>query len=102
MADEMIVNELKTTSTVDHDGSTSAWRARLQAMMGELDARARELVEQGNHRRLVVKQGDRTYVDLPLTAVAALGAVGVVVSPQGMVAAVLAAALARVNAHIEG
>ena len=50
MADEMIVNELKTTSTVDHDGSTSAWRARLQAMMGELDVRARELVEQGNHR----------------------------------------------------
>ena len=41
MADEMIVNELKTTSTVEHDGSASAWRARLQAMMGELDVRAR-------------------------------------------------------------
>jgi len=44
----------------------------------DLIAKVRELIREGNIRRIVVKQDDKTVFELPLT----LAAFGVVVAPQ--------------------
>ena len=54
--------------------------------MDQLDARARELVTEGNRSRFVIQRGDKEIASLPLMAAAALGAVGLVVAPVGFVA----------------
>ncbi len=98
MSDEIPIRQ----STVPPDfASESDWQARLRAQLGELDARARDLVNQGNQSRLQIQHNGRQIVDLPLTVVAALGAVAVLVSPLGVVAALAGAALVRVSARVE-
>ena len=101
MADETTVSAPAQADPTDPHQSQTDWRATLRAQVDKLDARARELVTEGNRSRLVVQRGDRQIASLPLTAVAALGAVGLVVAPLGVVAALAGAALARVNARIE-
>ena len=101
MADNTRVEDTQQTDPPEDHQAQSEWRATLRAQVDQLDARARELVKEGNRSRLVVQRGDRQIASLPLTAVAALGAVGLVVAPLGVVAALAGAALARVSARIE-
>jgi len=101
MADGAIPRELRRTAPIVSRESRIDLSARLRACVGSIDARARALIGQANRSRLVVQHGERKIVDLPLTAVAALGLVGVVVSPLAMVAAVAFSALERVNARVE-
>ena len=56
---------------------TRTWWETRKVQGGELVDRVRQLVHEGNVRRIVIKQGDRGIAEFPLTA----GVVGVVFAP---------------------
>jgi hypothetical protein len=62
---------------------------------GELLEKVRQLLREGNVRRVVIKQGDRSVAEFPLT----IGVVGAVAAP--MLAAVGALAALLTNCSIE-
>lgn len=66
------------------------WQEELQTTGEQLVARVKELVAEGNVRRLIVKHDGHTILELPLT----LGVVGALLAPQlaalGAVAALIA------------
>lgn len=64
---------------------------------GELLDKMKELLHEGNIRRIVIKQGDRTVVEFPLT----VGAVGVLVAPWLAAAGALAALLTDCTIEVE-
>lgn len=57
--------------------STRTWWETTKVQGGELVDKVRQLVHEGNVRRIVIKQGDRGIAEFPLTA----GVVGVVFAP---------------------
>lgn len=77
------------------------WRARLSTTARDLEARTRELVREGNERRLVVQHDGRDIVNLPLTLAAVIGGITVLAAPLVAVVGAVAALLARVSARVE-
>jgi hypothetical protein len=71
------------------------WTETIQLEGGQLLDKVREVIHQGNVRRITIKQDDRVIVALPLT----LGVVTAVVAP--MLAAVGAIAALATNCSIE-
>jgi hypothetical protein len=57
--------------------SERAWWETLKAEGSQLLAKLEALIEEGNVRRIVIKQQDRTIAEFPLMA----GVVGAVVAP---------------------
>jgi len=57
--------------------ATRTWWETTRVQGGELVDRVRQLVREGNVRRIVIKQGERSIAEFPLTA----GVVGVVFAP---------------------
>jgi hypothetical protein len=57
--------------------SKRTWWETTKVQGGELVDKVRQLVREGNVRRIVIKQGDRGIAEFPLTA----GVVGVVFAP---------------------
>ena len=57
--------------------STRTWWEITKVQGGELVDKVRQLVHEGNVRRIVIKQGERSIAEFPLTA----GVVGVVFAP---------------------
>ncbi len=57
--------------------STRTWWETTKVQGGELVDKVRQLVHEGNVRRIVIKQGERSIAEFPLTA----GVVGVVFAP---------------------
>lgn len=53
------------------------WWETLKAESSQLIAKLEELIEEGNVRRIVIKQGDRTIAEFPLM----VGVVGAVIAP---------------------
>ncbi len=82
-------------------GAARTWNVRtehLRVTSGELLSKLRELVHEGNVRRLVVRGHDeRVLLDIPVTA----GAIGVVLAPFAAVFGVLAAMATRCSIEIE-
>src|SRR5687768_18591908 len=76
---------------------TRTWQEELAATGEELVARAKQLVEEGNVRRLIVKHDGRTMVEIPLT----IGVVGVLVAPQLAALGALAALLTECTITVE-
>jgi Domain of unknown function (DUF4342) len=68
---------------------TTCWET-INAQGNELFAKLKELVHEGNVRRVVIKQGGRTVAEFPLTA----GVVGAVFAPA---LAAIGAIIAMVN-----
>ena len=70
--------------------SENTWWETIKVKGGQLLDKVRDLIEEGNVRRIVIKQEERTIAEFPLT----VGVVGAVLAP--MLAAVGAiAALVR-------
>jgi len=63
----------------------------------ELLDRVKQILHEGNVRRIVVKQGGRTVVEFPLT----LGVVGTVVAPVLAAVGALAAVLTECTIEVE-
>jgi hypothetical protein len=63
----------------------------------ELLARVREILHEGNVRRVVIKQGNRTVVEFPLT----VGVVGALAAPMLVALGALAAVLTECTIEVE-
>jgi hypothetical protein len=64
---------------------------------GQLIDHIKRLVHEGNVRRIVIKQGERTVVEFPLT----IGVVGVMLAPVLAAAGALAALLTDCTIEVE-
>jgi hypothetical protein len=64
---------------------------------GQLIDQIKRLLHEGNVRRIVIKQGERTVVEFPLT----IGVVGVVLAPVLAAAGALAALLTDCTIEVE-
>jgi len=73
----------------------TTWWETIKAEGGQLLDRVKELIEAGNVRRVVVKQGDRTIAEFPMT----VGVVGAVIAP--VLAAIGAIAALATDCKIE-
>ena len=73
----------------------NTWWETIKAEGGQLLDKVKELIEAGNVRRVVVKQGDRTIAEFPLT----VGVVGAVIAP--VLAAIGAIAALATDCKIE-
>jgi hypothetical protein len=71
------------------------WWETIKVEGSQLLDRVKELIEEGNVRRIVIKQDDRTIAEFPLT----IGVVGAVFAP--VLAAVGAIAALATNCKIE-
>lgn len=71
------------------------WRESIKVEGGELLEKVKSLVREGNVRRIVIRQGDRSVAEFPLT----VGVVGTVAAP--ILAAVGALAALLTNCTIE-
>lgn len=67
----------------------------------QLVDRVRELVEEGNVRRIIVKSKDRTLLEVPMTVAAGAGAAVILLSPVLAALGALAALLTDVTLVVE-
>jgi hypothetical protein len=81
--------------------TTRQWRNKLDDAAREIEFRGREVINEGNARRLIVQQNGRDVVNMPLTVAGFIAAVAVLFAPPLAVLGVIAALLARVRARIE-
>jgi Domain of unknown function (DUF4342) len=76
--------------------SNTSWES-FKVEGGQLLDKMKELIHEGNVRRIIIKQGDRTVVEFPLT----IGAVGVLVAPWLAAVGALAALLTDCTIEVE-
>lgn len=77
--------------------SEPTWKENFAIESGQLLDKVRKLIEEGNVRRIVIKQQERTLIELPLT----VGVVGVVVAPVLAAVGALAALLSDCTIEVE-
>jgi hypothetical protein len=77
--------------------SSKTWWETTKVQGGELIEKFKELVREGNVRRIVIRQGDRTIAEFPLTA----GVVGAVFAPVLAAVGALAALLTECSILVQ-
>ncbi len=94
-----VVEALILLEKKEHDDEQEGrrWTERVQVQGNELVGKVKELVREGNVRRLVVKHENKTVLEVPLT----LGALGAIVAPQLAALGALAALLTKCTIEIE-
>jgi uncharacterized membrane protein YgcG len=88
---------MTTTDSSSSEHSRKSWQEELSATGDELMDRVKSLVNEGNVRRIIIKQDDRTLVELPLT----IGVVGVLLAPQLAAIGAIAALVTRCTIAVE-
>lgn len=73
------------------------WWEKVEGTTDELLDKLKKLIDEGNVRRVVVKQGGRTVAEFPLTA----GVIGVVLAPVVAAIGALTALLAECTIEVE-
>jgi len=77
------------------------WTEEIEIAAGELVDRVKELVQQGNVRRLIIRNSDdKLLLEIPLTAGVAVGGVVTLFAPLLAALGAMAALLARVKVQI--
>ena len=77
------------------------WTEQIEIAGSELVERTKELIEEGNVRRLIIRtQDDKLLLEVPLTAGVAVGGVVAVVAPVLAALGAMAALLSRVKIEI--
>ena len=77
------------------------WTEQIEIAGSELVDRTKELIEEGNVRRLIIRNhDDEILLEVPLTAGVAVGGVLTVVAPVLAALGAMAALLARVKVEI--
>jgi len=79
------------------DTMEATWWERIEGKSEEILKELKRLVEDGNARRVVVKQGDRTIAEFPMTA----GVIGVVLAPVAAAIGALTALLTDCTIEVE-
>jgi len=64
---------------------------------GELVEKVKEIVHEGNIRRIIVKHDDKTVVEIPLT----VGVIGALIAPQIAALGVIGALLTKCTIIVE-
>ena len=77
--------------------SDKTWWETIKVQSGELVDTVKKLVREGNVRRIIIKQGDRTVAEFPLTA----GVVGAVFAPILAAIGALAALINECSIAVE-
>jgi hypothetical protein len=77
--------------------SDKTWWETIKVQGGELVDTVKKLVREGNVRRIIIKQGDRTVAEFPLTA----GVVGAVFAPVLAAIGALAALINECSIAVE-
>jgi hypothetical protein len=75
----------------------NSWWEKIEAKGGELVDMLKSILHEGNVRRIVIKQGDRSVAEFPLT----VGVVGTVAAPILAAAGALIAMLADCSIEVE-
>jgi hypothetical protein len=76
---------------------SSTFTERIHVAGDQLVARVEELIHEGNVRRIVIKHGDHTVAEFPLT----FGVVGAVIAPMLAAIGAVAAMLAECTIEVE-
>ncbi len=69
------------TQTDPNMESRAGYQEELQVMGEQLVARVKELIHEGNVRRIIIKQEGRILIEIPLTIGLGVGVVGVLAAP---------------------
>ncbi len=77
--------------------TTTSWWEKIQARGDELLEQLKRILHEGNVRRVVIKQRDRTVAEFPLT----VGIVGTVAAPILAAVGALVALLAECSLEVE-
>jgi hypothetical protein len=77
--------------------SSDTWWQKIESRGGELLDALKNILHEGNVRRVVIKQRDRTVAEFPLT----VGVVGTVVAPILAAVGALVALLADCSIEVE-
>ncbi len=81
--------------TGDADGTT--WREKIEGTTDQILAQIKRLIDEGNIRRVVVKQQGKVIAEFPLT----VGVVGTVLAPVAAAIGALTAVLAECSIEVE-
>jgi Domain of unknown function (DUF4342) len=79
------------------DSMERTWRERIEGTTDQILAQIRKLLDEGNIRRVLVKQQGRTIAEFPLT----VGVVGTVIAPIAAALGALTAVLADCTIEVE-
>jgi hypothetical protein len=74
-----------------------SWREKIEGTTDQILAQIRKLLDEGNVRRVVVKQQGKTVAEFPLT----VGVVGTVIAPVAAAIGALTAVLADCTIEVE-
>ena len=77
--------------------SEKTWWESIKVQGHQLVAKVKELIEEGNVRRIVIKQGERTIAEFPLT----VGVVGAFAAPILAAVGAIAALVADCKIEVE-
>jgi hypothetical protein len=80
----------------DTNPEQKSYTEELQVMGEQLLAKVRELLHEGNVRRIIIKQDGRTIVEFPLT----VGVVGVVAAPVLVAIGAISALIAQCSIEV--
>ena len=85
----------------DQEQEERTWTEQVEVAANELVDRVKELIQQGNVRRLIIKNADdKTLLEIPLTAGIAVSAVVTIMSPVLAALGALGALLVHVKIDI--
>jgi hypothetical protein len=73
------------------------WREKIEGTTDQILAQIRRLIDEGNVRRVLVKQHGRVIAEFPLT----VGVVGTVIAPLAAALGALTAVLAECSIEVE-
>jgi hypothetical protein len=74
-----------------------SWTETINAQGGELLEEVKRLLQEGNVRRIVIKQGEHTVVEFPLT----VGVAGALIAPWLAAAGAIAALITDCSIEVE-
>jgi uncharacterized protein DUF4342 len=74
-----------------------SWTETINAQGGELLEQVKRLLQEGNVRRIVIKQGEHTVVEIPLT----VGVAGALIAPWLAAAGAIAALITDCSIEVE-
>jgi hypothetical protein len=87
--------------TSDQKNESRTWSETIEVAGGELVDRVKELLRQGNVRRLIIrKPNNAVLLEVPLTAGVAVGAVATIYTPLLVALGAMAALLAKFKVEI--
>ena len=99
------VTTVEVETTTDFTGSNTQERVRVEEFTisgGDLVAKIRDLIRQGNIRRIIIKNEEgRTLIEIPLTAGVLGGAIAAILFPMVAALGAIGALAVRLKIVIE-